>query len=103
MEWRDQRHPGKWAKPPGNQQHRLMAVGFDLYCPGLSYRLRFIGATALSFVSLSIESHDVATIEADGHYTTPLNTSFLQIGSSQRYGVLLKAKSEAALKKARKR
>ncbi|KAJ5377501.1 uncharacterized protein N7496_004910 [Penicillium cataractarum] len=71
--------------------------------PGLSYRLRFIGATALSFVSLSIESHDVSIIEADGHYTKPLNTSFLQIGSGQRYSVLLKAKSEAALKKAGKR
>lgn len=71
--------------------------------PGLSYRLRFIGATALSFVSLSIESHDMSIIEADGHYTKPLNTSFLQIGSGQRYSVLLKAKTEAALKKVGKR
>jgi FtsP/CotA-like multicopper oxidase with cupredoxin domain len=71
--------------------------------PGLSYRLRFIGATALSFLSLSIESHDLSIIEADGHYTKPLNTSFLQIGSGQRYSVLLKAKSEAVLKKAGKR
>jgi L-ascorbate oxidase len=71
--------------------------------PGLSYRLRFIGATALSFLSLSIESHDLSIIEADGHYTKPLNTSFLQIGSGQRYSVLLKAKSEAALKRAGKR
>ncbi|KAJ5575426.1 hypothetical protein N7450_009325 [Penicillium hetheringtonii] len=71
--------------------------------PGLSYRLRFIGATALSFVSLAIESHDVSIIEADGHYTKQLNTSFLQIGSGQRYSVLLTAKSEVELKKAKKR
>lgn len=71
--------------------------------PGLSYRLRFIGATALSFISLAIESHDVSIIEADGHYTKPLNTSFLQIGSGQRYSVLLTAKSEAELTKANKR
>ena len=71
--------------------------------PGLTYRLRFIGATALSFISLAIESHDVSIIEADGHYTKPLNTSFLQIGSGQRYSVLLTAKSEAELEKVNKR
>lgn len=71
--------------------------------PGVSYRLRFIGATALSFVSLSIESHHVEIIEADEHYTKPFNTSFLQIGSGQKYSVLFKAKSKAALKKAWKR
>ncbi|KAJ5259627.1 hypothetical protein N7478_012608 [Penicillium angulare] len=71
--------------------------------PGLSYRLRFIGATALSFVSLAIESHNVSIIEADGHFTKPLETDFLQIGSGQRYSVLLAAKSETELKKARTR
>ncbi len=35
--------------------------------PGKTYRLRFIGGTALSFVSLAIEGHDNLTIiEADG-------------------------------------
>ncbi|KAJ6007926.1 hypothetical protein N7540_011902 [Penicillium herquei] len=71
--------------------------------PGLTYRLRFIGATALSFISLAIESHDVSIIEADGHYTKPVNSSFLQIGSGQRYSVLLTAKSEEELEKAGKR
>lgn len=71
--------------------------------PGLSYRLRFIGGTALSFISLAIESHDVQIIEADGHYTKSLNTSFLQIGSGQRYSVLLTAKSEEELNKINKR
>ncbi|KAL4746345.1 hypothetical protein BDW72DRAFT_207440 [Aspergillus terricola var. indicus] len=64
---------------------------------GKTYRLRFIGATALSFVSLAIESHDLHIIEADGHYTKPLETGFLQIGSGQRYSVLLTAKSEDEL------
>ncbi|KAL4950911.1 Cupredoxin [Aspergillus filifer] len=67
--------------------------------PKKTYRLRFIGATALSFVSLAIESHDVLIIEADGHYTKPYDTSFLQIGSGQRYSVLLTAKSEEELQK----
>ncbi|KAF9892042.1 hypothetical protein FE257_002448 [Aspergillus nanangensis] len=71
--------------------------------PDKSYRLRFIGATALSFLSLAIESHDVQIIEADGHYTQPLNTSFLQIASGQRYSVLLAAKSAADLHSAPRR
>lgn len=71
--------------------------------PGLSYRLRFIGATALSFISLAIESHNVQIIEADGHYTKPLDTNFLQIGSGQRYSVLLKAKPETELNKINRR
>ncbi|GIJ91150.1 hypothetical protein Asppvi_010115 [Aspergillus pseudoviridinutans] len=70
--------------------------------PGMTYRLRFVGATALSFVSLAIESHDVLEIiEADGHYTKPVKTSYLQISSGQRYSVLLKAKTEAELHEAK--
>lgn len=63
--------------------------------PGKTYRLRFIGATALSLVWLAFEGHDAMTIiEADGHYTQPLNTSYLQIGSGQRFSVLLSTKPE---------
>jgi L-ascorbate oxidase len=74
---------------------KLAAISVDA---GKTYRLRFIGATALSFVSLAIESHHMHIIEADGHYTKPLETGFLQIGSGQRYSVLLTAKSEDELK-----
>lgn len=79
---------------------QLAAISVE---PGLSYRLRFIGGTALSLVSLAIESHNISIIEADGHYTKPMNASFLQIGSGQRYSVLLTAKSEAELQTADKR
>ncbi|KAL3433582.1 Cupredoxin [Aspergillus tetrazonus] len=65
--------------------------------PGKTYRLRIIGATALSFISFAIESHDVEIIEADGHYTQKLKINNLQIASGQRYSVLLKAKDNAAL------
>lgn len=35
--------------------------------PGKTYRLRFIGGTALTFASFAIEDHDILTvIEADG-------------------------------------
>ncbi|KAL4994100.1 Cupredoxin [Aspergillus recurvatus] len=73
---------------------KLAAVSIE---QGKTYRLRFVGATALSFVSLRIESHSMRIIEADGHYTKPLETSFLQIGSGQRYSVLLTAKSKEEL------
>jgi L-ascorbate oxidase len=80
---------------------KLAAISVE---PGKTYRLRFIGETALSFVSLAIESHDLfEIIEADGHYTKPVNTSYLQISTGQRYSVLLKAKTEAELQKANSR
>lgn len=33
--------------------------------PGKTYRLRFIGATALTFASLAIEGHELTVIQAD--------------------------------------
>lgn len=72
--------------------------------PEKTYRIRFIGGTALSFVTLAFEEHDILTIiEADGDYTKPVNTSFIQIGSGQRFSVLLRTKSHAELKKLKKK
>lgn len=34
--------------------------------PAKTYRLRLVGATALTFASLAIEGHDMTVIEADG-------------------------------------
>ncbi len=68
--------------------------------PDKTYRLRFIGGTALSFVTLAIEGHEQLTIiEADGSYTKPVSTSYLQIGSGQRFSVLLRTKSHRELSK----
>ena len=67
--------------------------------PGRTYRFRFIGATALSFLSLGIEGHsNLQIIEADGDFTQAHGVSFLQIGSGQRYSVLIKTKSCEELK-----
>jgi L-ascorbate oxidase len=78
--------------------------------PGKTYRVRFIGATALTFASLAIEGHEsLIVIEADGlaspipfpsfpsfpiltgdrSTTQPYNTSHLQLGAGQRYSILL--------------
>jgi len=61
--------------------------------PGKTYRFRFVGATALSFVSLAFEGHNLSVIEADGGYTKPIETSFMQVGPGQRYSALLKSKT----------
>ncbi|KAK7722730.1 hypothetical protein SLS57_004935 [Botryosphaeria dothidea] len=60
---------------------------------GKTYRLRFIGATAISFLTVGIEEHNLTIIEADGHYTEALEVDFLQIGGGQRYSALLKTLS----------
>jgi L-ascorbate oxidase len=66
--------------------------------PGKTYRLRFVGGTALSFVMVGIEKHeDLTIIEADGEYTKPANTSRIQLGSGQRFSALLKTKAREEL------
>ena len=69
--------------------------------PEKTYRFRFIGGTALSFVTLAFEGHNEMTvIEADGNYVQPVNVSYLQIGSGQRFSVLFKTKARNELGKA---
>ncbi|RVX68439.1 hypothetical protein B0A52_07439 [Exophiala mesophila] len=71
--------------------------------PGSIYRLRFISGTSLSLVTLGIEDHDNLTIiEADGEYTMPWETDHVQLGSGQRFSVLIKAKSIDELREANK-
>jgi len=62
--------------------------------PGKTYRLRFIGATALSHVLLAIEGHaNLTIIAADARYTQPYQVSHIQLGSGQRFDVILRTKT----------
>jgi L-ascorbate oxidase len=62
--------------------------------PGKNYRIRFIGGTAISLVTLGIEDHSNLTIiEADGSYTKPFTTDHLQVAPGQRFSLLFRAKS----------
>lgn len=71
--------------------------------PNSMYRMRFIGAHALSYAALGIENHtDLQVIEADGGYTKPQSTTFLQIASGQRFSTLLKSKTCDELKQSGK-
>ncbi|KAI8302091.1 Cytochrome P450 monooxygenase alt3 [Colletotrichum sp. SAR11_240] len=66
--------------------------------PGKTYRLRFIGATAISMVQLGIVGHDNFTIiSADGAYTKPHSENIMQLSSGQRFDVIFKAKTEEEL------
>ncbi|KAL5115646.1 hypothetical protein ACEQ8H_006445 [Pleosporales sp. CAS-2024a] len=56
--------------------------------PGKIYRLRFIGATAISMVQLGIEDHPrFDIIQADGQYTKPVTIDHMQLSSGQRFDV----------------
>jgi len=98
-------NPFQWSGEPSNllingkghiEGHKASAdceLAHIIVEPDKVYRLRFIGGTALSFVTLAFEGHEQMTlIEADGDYTQPVNVSHLQIGSGQRFSVLLKTK-----------
>lgn len=70
---------------------------FDL-SPGKTYRFRFIGGTALSLVSMRIQDHENLTvIAADARYTKPHDIDHIQIGTGQRFDILIPGKSEAEL------
>ncbi|GKT57987.1 L-ascorbate oxidase [Colletotrichum tofieldiae] len=79
----------------GNGTCKLPVIDVE---PGKTYRMRFIGATAISMVQMGIAGHDNFTIiQADGHYTKPHTEKFMQLTSGQRFDVIFKAKSEAEL------
>ncbi|KAI3391655.1 hypothetical protein diail_6993 [Diaporthe ilicicola] len=67
--------------------------------PDKTYRFRFIGATSLSHTIMAFEGHEILTIIAvdGGQYTQPAATHRMQIGSGQRFDVLVKTKSQAEL------
>jgi L-ascorbate oxidase len=81
------------TKPGNSDSSSECPIATIAVQPGKTYRFRFIGATALSFVSLAFEGHNLRIIEADGGYTKPLETSFMQVGPGQRFSALLTAKT----------
>lgn len=62
--------------------------------PDKVYRVRLIASTALSLVVLGFEDHDNLTIiETDNSYVYPVETSYMQAHSGQRFSFLLKTKT----------
>ncbi|KAI9838737.1 MAG: hypothetical protein M1838_004537 [Thelocarpon superellum] len=68
--------------------------------PSTTYRLRFVGGSAMSLIQLALQEHQNLTlIEADGAYTMPHSVEVLQVGAGQRYSVLLHTKSVEEVQK----
>lgn len=66
--------------------------------PATTYRVRTIGATAISLVLFGIEDHDSLTIiETDNSYVYPVQTAYMQVDSGQRFSFLLRTKSVVEL------
>lgn len=66
--------------------------------PDRTYRVRTIGASALTFPYYAIEDHHSFTvIAADAQYLSPVNTSHIQADSGQRFDHLLRTKSAREL------
>ncbi|EXJ61590.1 hypothetical protein A1O7_02018 [Cladophialophora yegresii CBS 114405] len=65
---------------------------------GKRYRVRVIGSTALSLVLFGIIDHDNLTIiETDNSYVHPVETSYMQVGTGQRFSFLLDTKEQSEL------
>ncbi|OAV96101.1 L-ascorbate oxidase [Puccinia triticina 1-1 BBBD Race 1] len=76
------------------RHHRLVVK------PGMTYRVRVIGITVLTYLYIGIEDHeDLSVIEVDSGYVRPASTKHIQLHSGQRYSFLLKTKSREELKK----
>ncbi|KAF2714582.1 multicopper oxidase [Pleomassaria siparia CBS 279.74] len=71
--------------------------------PDCTYRMRFIGMTAISLVTLGLEDHSNLTfIEADGSFVQKAYSDHLQIAPGQRFSLLFKTKSISELQALRK-
>lgn len=107
--------PFQWSGEPQAvlMQGRSGTMGFDNATddsckpyvidvePGTIYRLRVIGATALSLVKVGIEGHDeLRVIEADGGYTRPVPIDHIQVAPGQRFSYQLRTKTEREIEAA---
>ncbi|AEO59159.1 laccase-like protein [Thermothelomyces thermophilus ATCC 42464] len=68
--------------------------------PGKTYRLRFIGATGLSLLTMGFEDHnDLTIVQVDGsEYNAPVTVDHIQLGGGQRFDVLLRTKTAEELR-----
>ncbi|PFH61463.1 hypothetical protein XA68_17294 [Ophiocordyceps unilateralis] len=90
-----QGHSGKANFGSGNPSCEPYVIDVE---PGKMYRLRMIGATAISVVKLGIEDHsNLTVIEADGSYTEPTEIDHMQLAPGQRFSYRLQAKSAAEI------
>ncbi|KAF2157040.1 multicopper oxidase [Myriangium duriaei CBS 260.36] len=62
--------------------------------PGRRFRLRVIGACAMTTVKMVIEGHsNLTVIEADGQYTQPTTIDHIQVAPGQRFSYTIEGKT----------
>ncbi|CAN8303594.1 unnamed protein product [Cochlearia groenlandica] len=62
---------------------------------GKTYRLRIVNAAINLILFFSIKHHKLTAVAADGHYTKPLNASYITISPGQTLDALLHADKNA--------
>ena len=66
--------------------------------PDTVYRIRIIGATAISLLSIAFEDHcNLTVIETDGAYVYPVTTDHIQVDTGQRFSILFRTKTVTEL------
>ena len=89
--------PQPWTKPNPSVQTVCGPEVIQVE-PGKTYRVRMIGGTALSLVTVAFQDHEnLSIVAADAGYTQVAETDHIQIGSGQRYDFLLSTKTESEL------
>ncbi|OQV19063.1 L-ascorbate oxidase [Hypsibius exemplaris] len=92
------------ANATANQQSVSCSYAVVSLEPNTTYRIRLIGATALSQVFVAFEGHaNLTLIEVDGRYVSPVPISHLEVHTGQRYSVLLQSKLNYTLRRDRER
>ncbi|KAG6852441.1 hypothetical protein C0991_011930 [Blastosporella zonata] len=64
--------------------------------PGKRYRFRVINQSARNVFTISVDSHDLTIIEADGVATTPMVVNQIDVLAGQRYSLVLTADQPVA-------
>lgn len=84
-----------WQASPANDECSPEVIQV---APNSTYRLRFIGGVVQTSVAIVFEDHDsLDVINVDGAYTKPAEVDRIQLGSGQRYDLLLRTKTEEEL------
>ncbi len=63
---------------------------FFALSPTKTYKLRFINTGSLALTHVSIDSHEMIVVEADGTPVEPVTVRELPVAPGQRYAVILR-------------
>jgi L-ascorbate oxidase len=78
------------TKKPCNVSHPDAGPFILAVEPGTTYRLRIVGAAALSFINFFIDKHDLVLVEADSQPLVPFSTRYLDVGQGQSFSAILR-------------